>query len=132
MNLDSILNTTLSSVPKAVAAGIVDMDSGMMLEMKTTSNHPNEVFDFLAAATKDMFEGENVTSIENIFKQARGQAGSDKRYFQEVMVFSDNLIHYFSRVPNNPSIVYGVVCSISANVGMVLVKSRGIVKSIKV
>ncbi|MGB3465362.1 MAG: hypothetical protein WBA74_08830, partial [Cyclobacteriaceae bacterium] len=123
MNLDKAIENAIKSVPKAVAAGVVDMDSGMMLDMKTTSSHPQEVFDFLAAATKDMFEGENVITIENIFKKARG-VKSDDRYIQEVIFFSTNLIHYFSRLPNNASMVFGVVCSNDANVGLVLAKGR--------
>jgi len=132
MNIDNLLNESLESVPKAVAAGIVDMNSGLMLGIKTTSNHPTEVFDFLAAATKDIFEGENVTAIEDIFKQARGQSGSKERYFQEIVVFSSNLLHYFSRVPSQPSIVYGVVCHDSANIGMLLVRARGISQRVRV
>lgn len=131
MKLDKALENAISTIPKAVAAGVVDMGSGMMLDMKTTASHPQEVFDFLAAATKDMFEGENVTTIENIFKKARG-VKTDDRYFQEVIVFSSNLIHYFSRVPDNPAMVFGVVCSMDANIGLVLAKGRESRKNIEI
>ncbi len=132
MNIDQSLSLALKSVPKAVAAGVVDMDSGMMLGIKTSSSHPSEVFDFLAAATKDMFEGDNVIAIEAIFKEARGQKKDTERYFKEILVFSSNLIHYFKRIPDSPSTVLGIVCSIDANVGLVLVKSRDIVKKIQI
>lgn len=128
MNIDNLLNETINQVPKAVAAGVVDMESGLMLGIKTTSNHPSQVFDFLAAATKDIFEGDNVTAIEDIFKEARGERKSTERYFREIVVFSSNLLHYFTRIPGQDSQVYGVVCHVSANVGLVLVKSRMIAK----
>jgi len=131
MNLDSALEASIKNVPKAVAAGVVDMGSGMMLQMKTTASHPQEVFDFLAAATKDMFEGENVTTIEEIFKKARGSKSSEK-YFKEIVVYSSNLLHYFTRIPDNEGIVYGVVCSKEANVGLVMVKAREIAKTLEV
>lgn len=108
------------------------MESGMMLGIKTSSNHPSEVFDFLAAATKDMFEGDNVTAIEDIFKEARGKSGSDERYFKEIIVFSSNLLHYFCRLKDNNATVFGVVCSIDANIGLVLVKSRAVAQKITV
>ncbi len=131
MNVNDGLNAALKNVPKAVAAGIVDMESGMMLGIKTTESHPQEVFDFLAAATKDMFEGENVTTIEDIFKKARG-VKTKEHYFQEIIVTSHNLLHFFTRLPGQQSIVFAVVCSKDANVGLMLVKGREAAKSIKV
>lgn len=129
MSLDKQIEQVLAGVPKAVAAGVVDMDSAMLLAIKTTGSHPKDVFDFLAAATHDLFEGENVVTIENIFKKARG-VSSDSHYFQEFMVMSDNLIHYFGRCKTS-SMVLGVVCSKDANIGLVLAKSRQYAKELE-
>lgn len=131
MNVNDGIADAMKNVPKAVAAGVVDMNSGLLLGIKTTSSHPQEVFDLLAAATQDMFEGENVTSIENIFKKARG-VKTNERYFQEIIVTSKNLIHFFSRIPSSASTVMAVVCSNDANIGLVLVKGREIAGKIKV
>lgn len=131
MTVNESLTAALKNVPKAVAAGVVDMDSGMMLGIKTTESHPQEVFDFLAAATKDMYEGENVTTIEDIFKKARG-VKTKEHYFQEIIVTSQNLLHFFTRIPGQQNIVFAVVCSKDANIGLVLVKGREASKSIKV
>jgi len=130
-NLDEMVLKALKEVPKAVASGVVDMDSGMLLAVKTTESHPQEVLDFVSAATKEMFEGENVTIVENIFKKVRGVT-SNERYFKEIVVFSKNLIHYFGRCPNNERVVMVIVTSMDANIGMVLMKSRSIVKELKV
>lgn len=126
MSLDKQLEQVIADVPKAVAAGIVDMDSAMLLGIKTTGSHPAEVFDFLSAATHDLFQGENVTTIEQIFKKARGVT-NDEHYFQEMLVMSSNLIHYFGRCKTS-SMVLGVVCSKDANIGLVLAKSRRFTK----
>lgn len=131
IELSEAINSSLKTIPKAVAAGVVDMKSGMMLDMKTTESHPQEVFDFLAAATKDMFEGESVVTIEDIFKKARGSK-SKEHYFKEIVVYSTNLLHYFARIPGNESFVYAVVCSASANVGLVMVKARELLKKIEI
>ncbi|MEL7145933.1 MAG: hypothetical protein AAFO69_06165 [Bacteroidota bacterium] len=131
MNLDNALEASIKNVPKAVAAGVVDMESGMMLQMKTTASHPQEVFDFLAAATKDMFEGENVVTIENIFKKARGSKSAE-HYFKEIVVYSTNLLHFFTRIPGKESIVYAVICNAEANVGLVMVKAREIAKNLEI
>jgi len=131
MKIDKAIEASVKNVPKALASGIVDMESGMILDMKTVESHPQEVFDFLAAATKDLFQGENVVTIENIFKKGRGVT-SDEHYFQEIVVYSTNLLHYFGRLPSNQNIVFVVVCSKDANVGLVMVKAREIAKGLTI
>lgn len=124
MTIEKQLTETLANVPKAVACGVVDMASGLVLGIKTTGNQPEEVFDLLGAATKDMFEGDNVTAIEDIFKKARGVKDPDLRYFQEIVVFSNNLVHYFARTKDNPAVVFCVLSPANVNIGLFLLKSR--------
>lgn len=94
-SLDQALAHTVGTIPECVAAGYVDIASGMLLSMKTVDSHPGEVIDLLAAATADLFAGPNIVTIENLFKKARGVALDNHHYFQEIMVNSDNLIHIF-------------------------------------
>ena len=82
------------------------------------------MLDLLAAATADLFQGSNVTTIEQIFKRARGLETNDYHYFQEIIVNSDNLIHVFIRSKSYPEHVACFVCRLTANLGMVLSKSR--------
>ncbi len=126
MSVDTIVSSTLSEVPKAVAAGVVDMETGMLLGTKTTDSHPQAVLDMLAAATKELFEGDMIMNIEDTFKKARGDTSSE-HYFQEVIVNSKNLIHVFSRLASAPHIVVTVVCRINANLGLVVTKFRQII-----
>ncbi|BBM82904.1 hypothetical protein [Candidatus Uabimicrobium amorphum] len=128
MSVDSIIAKCIGEVPKALAAGVIDLDMGMLLNVKTVDSHPSEVLDLVAAATKDLFEGDNVTAIENTFKKMRG-VESDERYFQEMLITSANLLHYFGRLKSNPRIAIVVVCRVDANIGMVMSKSRAIVNS---
>ena len=125
MSVDSIIATCMSDVPKALAAGVIDLDMGMLLGVKTVDSHPSEVLDLVAAATKDLFEGDNVTAIENTFKKIRG-VQSDERYFHEIIVTSANLLHYFGRLKSNNRIAIVVVCRVDANIGMVMSKARSI------
>ena len=124
MSLDQALSHAISQIPECVAGGYVDLASGMLLGIKTVDSHPGEVMDLLAAATSDLFQGHNVTVIENIFKKARGQTSEMHHYFQEIIVNSDNLIHVFLRSKNNQDQVACFVCRKSANLGMVLTKVR--------
>ena len=123
MSLDKGLNAAQSSVPECVAAGYVDMSTGMLLAVKTLDSHPQEVLDLVSAATADLFQGTNVRAIEEMFKKQRGVV-DQVHYFQEIVVFSTNLIHVFLRGKKNKDHALVLVCRASANVGMVLSKSR--------
>lgn len=123
MSLDSSLEKAVTSIPDCVAAGYVDLDSGMLLAIKTVDSHAQEVIDLLAAATADLFQGPNVQAIEKIFRRVRGVQEDGRHYFQEIIVNSDNLLHVFIR-GKNQSQVATFVCRKGANLGMVLTKAR--------
>jgi len=124
MSLDGALSELQKSVPECVAVGLVDMQTGMLLGVRTVDSHPQEVLDLTAAATGDLFQGPNVVAIERLFKQVRGVSDDTRHYFQEIIVNSQNLIHVFQRGKRNENMVLVTVCRISANMGMVLTKSR--------
>lgn len=124
MSLDKALNAAQSQVPECLAIGYVDMSTGMLLGVKTVDSHPSEVLDLVAAATADLFQGSNVTAIEQLFKKSRGVPQDNRHYFREILVFSENLIHVFLRGKRNTDHALVFVCRASANVGMVLTKSR--------
>lgn len=125
--LDSSLQKAIANVPECVAAGYVDLTTGMLLGIKTVDSHPQEVLELLAAATSDLFQGSNVQTIEKLFKKARGLADDGHHYFNEMVINSDNLIHIFVRGKNNDEHVVGFVCRKSANLGMALTKARALV-----
>ncbi|MBH24200.1 MAG: hypothetical protein CMH57_07050 [Myxococcales bacterium] len=87
-SLDSALTKSIKDIPMCVALGYVDMSTGMLLGVRTTDSHPQEVLDLVAAATADLFQGSNVVSIEKLFRQSRGLPDSSAHYFKEIVVFS--------------------------------------------
>lgn len=124
MSLDNELSNMQKTVPECVAVGYVDMKTGMLLGIRTVDSHPQEVIDLVAAATGDIFQGQNVAAIENMFKRSRGVKDDGHHYFQEILILSDNLIHVFQRAKRNEDMVLVTVCRASANLGMVLAKAR--------
>ncbi|MCF6256091.1 MAG: hypothetical protein L3J98_02485 [Gammaproteobacteria bacterium] len=131
MSLDKALQTAIASIPECVAAGYVDLSTGMLLSAKTVDSHPAEVLEVVAAATADLFQGTNVSLIESMFKKARGVENDNHHYFQEIIINSDNLLHVFLRSKSNEEHVATFVCRKSANLGMVLTKSRSSMPSIE-
>lgn len=124
MSLDKALAAAQAEIPECVATGYVDMVSGLLLGVKTVDSHPGEVLDLVAAATGDLFQGKNVTEIERLFDKSRGIEGRQHHYFNEIVVFSTNLIHVFVRSKRSPNQAGVFITRNSANIGMVLVKSR--------
>lgn len=122
--LDGSLQLAMNQIPECLAAGYVDMITGMLLSVKTVDSYPQEVLDLVSAATADLFQGPNVTEIENLFKQSCGLDADGLHSFQEIVVFSENLLHMFLRLRKNNNHVLVFVCRRSANVGMVIAKSR--------
>lgn len=129
--LDLSLQEAVSSIPECVAAGYVDMSAGILLVVKTVDSHSQEVLDLVAAATADLFQGPTVVGIERLFRKSRGQKETGEHYFHEILVFSENLLHVFMRCKGYTDHAVVFVTRKSANVGMVLAKSRMSLSSIE-
>ena len=131
MSLDNALSEVVGSVPECVAAGYVDMSTGMLLGVRTVDSHPQEVLDLVAAGTADLFQGSNVTAIEKMFRKSRGVAEDGKHYFREIIVFSETLLHVFLRGKKHTNHAIVIVCRSSANIGMVLTKTRSLQEKVE-
>jgi len=129
-DLNTALQKASASIPECVAAGFVDLSTGMLLGIKTVDSHPSEVVELLAAATADLFQGPNVVAIEQMFKKARGLPDDSRHYFQEIIVNSDNLIHVFLRGKSQAQVAC-FVCRKSANLGMVITKARASIAALE-
>ncbi|MHB9859375.1 hypothetical protein [Streptomyces sp. YIM S03343] len=123
----SLVKSLRTDAPDCVAAGVVDMSTGMLLSYETVDNHPPEVLDLLAGATLDLFQGRTVVMIEDVFKERRGSS-NDNHFFQEILVNSDNLTHLFVRMTEQQDVIAVVVCRKSVNVGMLFAQVRRVVK----
>ncbi|MGW1166042.1 hypothetical protein [Streptomyces sp. NPDC002550] len=123
----SLVKSLRAEAPDCVAAGVVDMATGMLLSYETVDNHPPEVLDLLAGATLELFQGRTVVMIEDIFKERRG-VSDDNHFFQEILVNSENLTHLFLRLNEQQDVVAVVVCRKSVNVGMLFAQARRVVR----
>lgn len=121
---EEALAKAVQDLPECVAGGYVDMTTGMLLAVKTVDSHPSEVLDLVSAATAELFRGSNVSAIEQLFKKSRGLKDDGHHYFQEMIVFSDNLLHLFLRCKIHRDHVVVFVARKSANIGMLLAKGR--------
>lgn len=130
MSLDETFQNAINSVPECVASGCVDMTTGMLLGAQTDGNHSQAKLDVVAAATADLFRGASVAEIETMFRKANGNGGAKGHYYQEILVFSEELVHVFLRTRNYPEHVVVFVCRKNANPGIVLAKTRMVLDSV--
>jgi predicted regulator of Ras-like GTPase activity (Roadblock/LC7/MglB family) len=133
LNLTQVVESTLKSfrhnIPDYLASGVVDMSTGMLLDADTIDDHPRDILDVLAAATADLFRGRTVTQIEELWREQRGVAEQD-RYFQEILIYSTNLVHLFIRSRSNQEIVAAVVCRRNVNLGMLFAQARRVMREL--
>jgi hypothetical protein len=121
------VRTFRRQVPECIIAALVDMSTGMLLAVDTADDSSaDEDLDLLAAATFDLFQGRNVTIIQDVFT-GRG-ATSDRHYFQEMVVNSDDLVHLFLRSAHHQDLVAVVVCRRVTNIGMLFAQARLVLK----
>ncbi len=127
MNLSQVVNNALKAfrrdVPEYLASGVVDMSTGMLLDADTVDDHPRDILEMLAAATADLFQGRTVTQIEQMWREQRGMP-DEGHYFQEILIYSNNLVHLFMRSATNPELVAALVCRRNVNIGMLFAQAR--------
>jgi hypothetical protein len=83
--LDEMCQQIVTEVDGAIACGIVDLETGMM--MGVFHNVPyftQDYLDAVAAASVDMFRGRNVSRIEQLIAKQRGT--TPEHAFQEVFM----------------------------------------------
>jgi hypothetical protein len=131
VNRTQVINNALKefrqAVPDYVGSGFVDMSTGMLLSADTVDNHPQEILDVVAAATADLFEGKNVSQIEMLWNQTRGNTNGG-HYFKEVLVNSENLVHLFMRSTSDPEVAAVVICTRHVSVGMLFAQARQVMR----
>jgi hypothetical protein len=131
LSLSQIIGTAVRDfrqhVPECIAAGMVDMSTGMLLAVESMEPQSAEIMDLMAASTFDLFQGRNVVMIEDMFNERRGTTPA-RHYFQEILINSDNLVHLFMRCDANQDVVAAVVCRNPVNVGMLFAQARMVMK----
>ncbi len=123
IQLRETIAQAISGIPECVAAGFVDIQSGSLLDVKKVDSHPQAAIDLLAATAADLFQGQNVVAVEDVVKTARGVV-SERHYFQEIVVNTDDLIYVFLRGAKYPAYVGAFVSRNTVNIGMMLAQAR--------
>lgn len=123
MSIETALNSTIETIPDCIAAGYVDMETGMLLGTSTADQDSAEVLEQLALAIANLFQGRGVKAFEDLLREAQIDE-TEHPGFGEIAVFSNDRLHIFLRTKEYPDHVVCYICRDSANVGLALTKSH--------
>jgi len=122
--LDRSLIAAIAQIPGCVAGGCVDTATGALLGVQTIDPPPPEIRDLISGAAADLFQGSGLVVIERLFGRSRGVKDDGSNDVQEIVTFSDNLLHVFLRSKKNSNHVFVFIASNGANLGTVLSRAR--------
>lgn len=115
--IDDACKGAVEKVDGAVACGVVDLDTGMLLGIYNGSQYTQTLNEVVAAATMDMFRGPNVGRVEQMVRQHRGLPENGEHYFQEVHISSASNFHFMKTIKGSKAVII-LVTKKSTNIGM--------------
>lgn len=128
--IDDACKEVVSSVDGAVACGVVDLDTGMLLGIHNGSAYTQTLNEVVAAATMDLFRGSNIARVEQMVRSHRGIPENGDRYFQEVHVTSANNFH-FAKVIKGARAVIMLVTKKTTNIGMGWAQLKSVIPKVE-
>ncbi len=115
-NLNEICQHVVSDVQDAVACGVVDLNTGMMMGVHHIIPHFTQSYlDAVAAAAVEMMRGRTVKRVEQLLSKQRGVEIKDA--FEEVFLSSPNVYHFMTLIRNKQTLVV-LVTKKTTNQGM--------------
>jgi DNA-binding response OmpR family regulator len=115
--IDDACKDVVASVDGAVACGVVDLDTGMLLGIHNEAAYTTTLNEVVAAATMDIFRGPNVGRIEQMVREHRGVVENGEHYFEEILITSKHNYH-FARTLKGGKAVLMLVTKKDANIGL--------------
>ena len=115
--IDDACKGVVDKVDGAVACGVVDLDTGMLLGIFNNANYTQTLNEIVAAATMDIFRGASIGRIEQMVRSHRGIPENGERYFQEIHITSKNNYHFAKTVANGKAVMM-LVTKKTTNIGM--------------
>jgi hypothetical protein len=121
--LEQALDDAVRSVPDCLVAGYVDLPTGVLLGVKSVGKHSQEVLDMMSSTVADLFGQADLGAVESWLLDGR-EASEEANACREFVVMSDQLIHMYTRCEDNDEHAVVLIARRSANIGMLISKSR--------
>ncbi len=117
MSLNNALKTIVDDVDGALGAGVVDLNSGMLLGVQHSVPYFTQSYlDAVGAAAVDLFRGKNITTVYKMLSAQKGDDGIGA--ITEVQMTSDNTFHFMTVLPEKPNALLVLITGKKTNLGM--------------
>jgi len=128
--IDDACKDVTGKVDGAVACGVVDLDTGMLLGIHNNASYSQTLNEVVAAATMDLFRGANIGRVEQMVRAHRGVAENGEHYFQEVHVTSEHNFHFAKTIKKGKAVIM-LVTKKTTNIGMGWAQLKSIIPTIE-
>lgn len=103
-NLNDICKNVVDDVQDALACGVVDLNTGMMMGVHHIVPYFTQSYlDAVAAASVEMVRGRTVRRVEELLTKHRGKEVKDS--FEEIFISSTATFHFMKVIKEKQSIV---------------------------
>ncbi len=128
--IDDACKDVVGKVDGAVACGVVDLDTGMLLGVHNNAQYTQTLNEIVAAATMDLFRGPNVGRIEQMVRTHRGVGENGAHYFQEMHITSEHNYHFAKTVKQGKAVIM-LVTKKSTNIGMGWAQLKAVIPAVE-
>jgi len=128
--IDDACKEVVSQVDGAVACGVVDLDTGMLLGIHNSSQYTSTLNEVVAAATMDLFRGANVGRIEQMVRSHRGIPENGDHYFAEMHITSANNYHFAKTIKGGKAVIM-LVTKKTTNIGMGWAQMKSVIPKVE-
>jgi predicted regulator of Ras-like GTPase activity (Roadblock/LC7/MglB family) len=115
--IDDACREVVENVDGAVACGVIDLDTGMLLGIYNSAQYTQTLNEVVAAATMDMFRGPNVGRVEQMVRSHRGMQENGDHYFEEIHITSKHNYHFAKTLKAGKAVMM-LVTKKTTNIGM--------------
>ncbi len=116
-SINEICKTVVDEVDDALAAGVVDLNTGLLLGVHHNVPYFTQSYlDAVAAAAVDMFRGKGISNVEKRLSQTRGEEVSNS--MMEIHMSTPKTNHFMSVIPGKPNALAVLITGKKANLGM--------------
>lgn len=115
MPVEKILSNALDDMPDCLAGALFDLESQSVLFSKAKHGFSDKSIADVSVAAMRLFDPENLDTNKD---------SAEQKPYQEIVVFSDSLIHSFVRSEVEPNFVAVFVTDKDRCLGRMLAESR--------
>ena len=117
MSLNDTLKNIVNDVDGALGAGVVDLNSGMLLGAQHSVPYFTQSYlDAVGATAVELFRGKNITAVYKMLNAQRGDDGVGT--ITEIQMTSDNTFHFMTVLPGKPDALLVLITGRKTNLGM--------------